>query len=49
MVPRWRKTWGKLTSTGLANPNSGTDALTLHDGRHILVYNHTQNWKMKPA
>lgn len=41
------KTWGKLTSTGLPNPNSGTDALTLHDGRHILVYNHTQNWKIR--
>ena len=41
------KTWSKLTSTGLPNPNSGTDALTLQDGRHILVYNHTQNWKIR--
>ena len=35
------KTWGKLTLLGLPNPNSGTDAVTLADGRHLLVYNHT--------
>lgn len=35
-------TWGKMTLTQLPNPNSGTDAVTLRDGRQLLVYNHTQ-------
>lgn len=35
------KTWGKMTLSNIPNPNSGTDALTLADGRHLLVYNHT--------
>jgi predicted neuraminidase len=34
------KTWGKMTLIDLPNPNSGTDAVTLRDGRHLLVYNH---------
>ncbi len=34
-------TWSALETTGLPNPNAGPDALTLADGRHILVYNHT--------
>jgi len=35
------KTWSALTATELPNPNSGTDAVTLADGRQLIVYNHT--------
>lgn len=35
------KTWGDFRATHLPNPNSGTDAVTLADGRQLLVYNHT--------
>lgn len=35
------KTWSPLTALALANPNSGIDAVTLADGRNLLVYNPT--------
>jgi predicted neuraminidase len=34
-------TWTPLTLLELPNPSAGTDAVTLKDGRHLLVYNHT--------
>jgi predicted neuraminidase len=34
------KTWSALTPSGLPNNNSGTDAVTLKDGRQLVVYNH---------
>ncbi|HSB60483.1 MAG TPA: sialidase family protein [Vicinamibacteria bacterium] len=35
------RTWSPMTLGRLPNPNSGLDAVTLADGRHLLVYNHT--------
>ncbi len=35
------KSWDALQLTQLPNPNSGIDAVTLQDGRQLLVYNHT--------
>jgi predicted neuraminidase len=34
-------TWSPLTAIDLPNPNSGTDAVTLADGRQLIVYNHS--------
>lgn len=36
------RTWGRMTATSLPNPSSGTDAVTLADGRQLLVYNPTK-------
>ncbi|MDZ4286592.1 MAG: sialidase family protein, partial [Prosthecobacter sp.] len=36
------ESWGTMSLLNLPNPNSGTDALTLKDGRHVLIYNHTE-------
>lgn len=38
------KTWSEMKASALPNNNSGTDAVTLKDGRQLLVYNH-----VKPA
>ncbi len=34
-------TWSRLFLLDVPNPNSGTDAVTLADGRFLLVYNHS--------
>jgi alpha-L-rhamnosidase len=36
------KTWSMMTASSLPNNNSGTDAVTLKDGRQLLVYNHVK-------
>lgn len=43
------QTWSEVTATSLPNPNAGTDAVTLADGRQLLVYNHTVRGGKFPA
>ena len=40
--------WSPLGLSGLPNPNSGTDAVTLADGRHLMVYNHATTGTVRP-
>jgi len=35
------RNWSPLSLLDLPNPNAGTDAITLSDGRQLIVYNHT--------
>jgi predicted neuraminidase len=43
------RTWSKMVALELPNPNAGFDAVTLKDGRHLLLYNHTIRGKGKPS
>lgn len=43
------KTWTPITSTGLPNPNSGIDAASVHDCKHVLVYNDTREGRSSLA
>lgn len=36
------ETWSDAIALSVPNNNSGTDAVTLQDGRHLLVYNHVK-------
>jgi alpha-L-rhamnosidase len=36
------RTWTPMTLSTLPNNNSGTDAVTLKDGRQLIVYNHVK-------
>ncbi len=37
------KTWTKAKPTDILNPNSGIDAVTLKDGRIIIIYNNSKD------
>jgi len=39
-------TWSKVTLSEVENNQSGTDAVTLKDGRHVLIYN---NFETEPG
>lgn len=47
LVSSWSEdnglTWGLTQPSGLPNNNAGTDAVTLDDGRQLVVYNHVKS------
>lgn len=43
------ETWSPIAATARPNPNSGLDAVTLRDGRHLLVYNPTAHEPDSPG
>jgi predicted neuraminidase len=43
------KSWSPIGAIDLPNPNSGTDAVTLKDGRQLIVYNHSGHRPDQPG
>ncbi|MBS7456912.1 sialidase family protein [Coralloluteibacterium stylophorae] len=43
------RTWSDIAALALPDPNSGADALTLADGRHLVVYNHAAHDPRTPG
>ena len=41
--------WSDMEATELPNPSAGTDAISLRDGRQLLVYNHTTRKTKVPS
>ncbi|GIW76571.1 MAG: hypothetical protein KatS3mg104_1634 [Phycisphaerae bacterium] len=41
------QTWSKIELLDVPNCNSGTDAVTLQNGQHLLVYNHSNTNKFR--
>jgi len=42
-------TWSPMKATSLPNPSAGIDAVTLQDGRQLLVYNHSRSGRRFPG
>jgi len=43
------RSWSPLAAIDLPNPNAGTDAVTLRDGRQLVVYNHSAHAPDRPG
>lgn len=43
------RSWSPLVAIDLPNPSSGTDAVTLADGRQVIVYNHSAHRPETPG